>query len=210
LNFGETDKAIEVTKRSLDVKANDDKMSISFNLLAKCFYYNGKLQDAQRYVNKSLEFSVKTQNEWSLAEAYIIEALILFKLDKNNIPTAIDKSQASLELLKKLNDDESKLYRAHDIANVNKCLGKFYLAKGDVYSSIKHLKKAKSIMKKEMLIKHSLYAKILRNLGVAFLKNGNKILSRKYLKQSLELCKRILPELHPVTVCVSDDLKNIF
>ena len=41
LNFGETDKAIEVTNRSLDVKANDDKMSISFNLLAKCFYYNG-------------------------------------------------------------------------------------------------------------------------------------------------------------------------
>jgi tetratricopeptide (TPR) repeat protein len=208
-NFGENDKAINAFKNSLKLNLNGDITSFTYFSMAKCYYYKGKLEDAQECINKSLELLEKSQNEWSLANANIIEASIIYKVDKNNVSRAIVKCQASLEILKKLNEDQNRLYRAHYIANAYKYLGKFFLAKGDVYNSIKHLKKGKSTMKKELLSKHPLYAKILHNLGVAFLKNGNELLSKKYLEQSLELCKRILPESHPITISVMSDLENI-
>ena len=206
LNFGECDKAVKFAKYGLDIEPNEATILAT---LAKCYYYNGKLNDAQVFINKSLDLFEKTENEcFFLANAYIIEASIMFKLDINNISRAIEKCRDSLEILKRFDDDEKKLYRAHDIANAYKYLGKFYLAKGDVYNSIKHLKKAKSAMKKEFLTKHPLYAKILHHLGVAFLKNGNDLLGRKYLEQSIKLCTRILPESHPVTISVLSDLEN--
>ena len=209
-NSGKNEKAIECFKKCLNMNTSNDEssnfvMGVSFSGLAKSYYYKGKILEAQENIKRSLELLEKSKIEKELADALIVEASILFKLDVNNISESIEKCKASLEILKRLSEDKNKII----IAKAYKNLGKFYLAEGDVYNSIKHLKKAKSIMKKGLLVKHSLYSKILHHLGVAFLKNGNDLLSRKYLEQSLELCKKILPESHPVTVSVISDLENL-
>ena len=131
-NLAKNKKSIELYNLSLKLDIDDINPSkaVSYYRMANAYYFIDNFKEAELNIYKSLTLLKDLAVPEHLANAYLVEAMIMVKLNSANIDKAIEKCHKSLELYRSIYaDNQNKDENNICFANAFYCLGNFWWKK---------------------------------------------------------------------------------
>ena len=209
-NLAKNKKSIELYNLSLKLDIDDINPSkaVSYYRMANAYYFIDNFKEAELNIYKSLTLLKDIAVPEHLANAYLVEAMIMVKLNSANIDKAIEKCHKSLELYRSIYaDNQNKDENNICFANAFYCLGNFWWKKSKEESR-KNFEKSLEIMKTLSLKSHILYAKVLNKLG-SYDFEINQSQKKEYLEKALKILSKISNKDHPLLIIVKQNIKSI-